>query len=248
MAAPLIRGAPAKRHPRKEKIKQRFWRKGLRSIGLAVVVVGLLHAGVILLLRWVDVPISAFMLRTVFQGQRLHYEWVDWQAIAPTLAIAVVASEDQRFPLHHGFDFDAIVDAMEANLKNSALRGASTITQQTAKNLFLWPGRSWIRKGLEAYSTLIIEALWPKRRILEVYLNIVEFGPGVFGVSAASRRFLNTKPDRLTLYDASLLAAVLPNPHQRRVEKPSPYVRRRAADIRRQVTLLGGAAYLTSLK
>jgi monofunctional glycosyltransferase len=248
MVALYFRTSRPTRIPRKEKTKQRFWRKALRYIGLAVALIGLLHFSAVLVLRWIDVPISAFMLRAVYHGQALHYDWVDWEAIAPPLAIAVVAAEDQRFPIHNGFDIEAIMDAMEANLKNSRLRGASTITQQTAKNLFLWPGRSWIRKGFEAYTTVVIEALWPKRRILEVYLNIVEFGPGVFGAGAASRHFFKVGPERLTLYEASLLAAVLPNPHQRHILKPSPYMHRRAADIRRQVDLLGGAAYLSGLK
>ena len=240
------RASPAAR--RLAKSKHQRWRKALRRVGLAVASIWLLHLGVVFCLRWIDVPISAFMLRAIVQGHELHYEWVDWPAMAPSLPIAVVASEDQRFPFHHGFDFEAIGDAMEANLNKSRLRGASTITQQTAKNLFLWPGRSWVRKGLEAYCTVVIEALWPKRRILEVYLNIAEFGPGVFGVGAASRRFFKADPGRLSLRDASLLAAVLPNPQQRRVSKPSPYVLRRASDIRRQVALLGGAAYLTALQ
>lgn len=239
--APAAARKSAKRRPA-------GWRNAFRCLGWTAASIWLLHLLIVLSLRWIDVPTTAFMLRSIVQGHALRYEWVDRKDIAPAMAIAVVASEDQRFPFHHGFDIDAIVDAVEASTRNTRLRGASTISQQTAKNLFLWPGRSWVRKGLEAYCTVLIEALWPKRRILEVYLNIAEFGPGVYGVGAASRRFFRLQPRGLTLYHASLLTAVLPNPRQRQVLRPSPYVLRRAAEIRRQVALLGGTQYLAEVK
>ncbi len=145
-------------------------------------------------LRWIDPPTSAFMVRKSFQAwvqgrkdYRVHYEWVDGDRISPYAGIAVVAAEDQKFPEHWGFDFDSIRQALNDNPKRNRPRGASTITQQVAKNLFLWPGRSLVRKGLEAYLTLLIEGLWPKRRILEVYLNIAQFGPGFFGIQSASQ-------------------------------------------------------------
>lgn len=144
-----------------------------------------------------------------------------------------------------GFDFDSIADAIEE--RDSRPRGASTISQQLAKNLYLWPGRSVVRKGVEAYLTLFIEALWPKRRILEVYLNVVEFGPGVFGIGAASRRFYGKTPAALSRRECSLLAAVLPNPKTRSVANPSPAVLEGAAEIRRKVGQLGGPAYLRGL-
>jgi monofunctional biosynthetic peptidoglycan transglycosylase len=165
---------------------------------------------------------------------------VDLPEISRFAALAVVAAEDQRFPLHHGFDFAEIGEALEER-GNGRLRGASTISQQVAKNLFLWQGRSFVRKGLEAWLTLWIELLWPKRRILEVYLNLAELGPGVFGVEAASRRTFGKPAARLEAEEAALLAAVLPNPVRYRADAPSSYVRHRAARIRREMDRLGPA-------
>ncbi len=201
----------------------------------------------IVLLRWVPVPFSAFMVGHFISGEKVDYDWVPYSRIARAMPIAVVASEDQRFPDHWGFDFEAIADAMEHNSNHKRIRGASTISQQVAKNLFLWPGRSWVRKGLEAALTLAIEGCWPKRRILEVYLNIAQFGPNTFGVGAASRRYFGRPPARLSSYQAALLAAVLPNPNQYKVSPPSAYVWQRAADIQEQVRLLGGPSYLARL-
>ncbi len=218
-------------------------RAGIGMIGLAVM--PLLLVG---LLRWVPVPTSAFMLRHLLSGETVEYHWVDWSHISKRLPIAVVASEDQRFPLHWGFDFKAINDAMRENRWRTRPRGASTITQQVAKNLFLWPGRSFVRKGMEAGLTLTIELCWPKKRILEVYLNIAQFGPDTFGVAAASRRYFKKSPARLTAYEAALLAAVLPNPTHYSLSPPSSYVWQRAADIQEQISLLGGEAYLKKME
>ncbi|MBI5896182.1 MAG: monofunctional biosynthetic peptidoglycan transglycosylase [Desulfobacterales bacterium] len=201
----------------------------------------------ILVLRWVPVPFSAFMVGHFWSGDKVEYDWVPLAQISRAMPIAVVAAEDQRFPDHWGFDFEAIADAMEHNNKHKRLRGASTISQQVAKNLFLWPGRSWLRKGLEAGFTVAIELCWPKRRILEVYLNIAQFGPNIFGVGAASKRYFNRSPAKITSYQAALLAAALPNPKAYKVAPPSSYVWQRAADIQEQVRLLGGPAYLTRL-
>jgi monofunctional biosynthetic peptidoglycan transglycosylase len=202
----------------------------------------------ILVLRWAPVPFSAFMVGHFVSGEKVEYDWVPLARISPAMPIAVVAAEDQRFPDHWGFDFEAIADAMEHNGKNKKLRGASTISQQVAKNLFLWPGRSWLRKGLEAGFTVVIELCWPKRRILEVYLNIAQFGPSTFGVGAASNRYFNRSPDQLTGHQAALLAAVLPNPGRYKVAPPSAYVGQRAADIQQQVRRLGGPSYLNRLE
>jgi monofunctional biosynthetic peptidoglycan transglycosylase len=158
----------------------------------------------------------------------------------------MVASEDQRFPFHHGFDVEAIHDALDAADEGKRLRGASTISQQTAKNLFLWNGRSFVRKGLEAYFTVLIETLWPKQRILEVYMNIVELGDGVYGVGAASDVFFHVPPSRLDLAQSARLAAVLPNPRVLHAQAPSAYVQRRVGWIMRQVGQLGGPGYLES--
>ncbi len=176
--------------------------------------------------------------------ERISYPWVDWDDMSPHVPMAVVAAEDQLFFQHAGFDFRSMAEAIGEHRADERVRGASTITQQLAKNLFLWPGRSWIRKALEAYITVLIEASWPKRRILEVYLNVAQFGPCTFGVAAASEEFFGKRASSLTLSDAALLAAVLPNPILFRVDRPSSHVRARAAWIRRQVGRLGGPAFL----
>jgi monofunctional biosynthetic peptidoglycan transglycosylase len=182
------------------------------------------------------------------EGKPRH-RWVAWPAISPHLAVAVVAAEDQKFPHHHGFDFASISSALSGQERRrlESQRGASTISQQVAKNLFLWPGRSLVRKGLEAGLTLWIEALWPKRRILEVYLNVAEFGPGIFGVGAASAAYFGVSPAGLGPYEAARLAAVLPDPRRLRVVDPGPYAVERTFWILGQVEMLGGPAYLRDL-
>jgi monofunctional biosynthetic peptidoglycan transglycosylase len=175
---------------------------------------------------------------------QLRYTWVRCNRISPEAAIAVVASEDQKFADHHGFDVGAIQNAIDEHEKGARLRGASTISQQVAKNLFLWSGRGYVRKGLEAYFTTLLELTWSKRRILEVYLNIVELGDGVFGVEAASQRYFHKPASRLRPEDAALLAAVLPNPLRLRVDHPSAYVEERRAWILQQMGQIGGTGYL----
>lgn len=215
-------------------------------LAAAAAVVFLFTIAMVLPWRWLAPPSSAFMLREqIVNDNVIHYRWVPWDRISPHLAIAVVASEDQKFPLHHGFDFESILQAMEE--KKSRRRGASTISQQVAKNLFLWPGRSYVRKGLEAYFTILIETLWTKRRILEMYLNVAEFGPGTFGAESASRRFFHKPASRLSLREASLMAAVLPNPKKMSAGRPSAYVAGRAWEIRAWVRKLGGSRYLSGL-
>ncbi len=218
----------------------------LKWILLAPVLLFAFNILLVLLLRWVPPPTSAFML---FADQRpVHQQWVSWERIAPAAKLAVVASEDQKFPEHHGFDFEAIDKALETNQKRRGrhLHGASTISQQTAKNLFLWSGRSWLRKGLEAYFTVLLEHLWPKQRILEVYLNIARFGPDVYGVEEASRRYFGKPAVRLDPHEAALLAAVLPNPEKMHAGSPSGYVQDRAEAVEEQMRLLG-ADYLDGL-
>jgi len=208
---------------------------------------------VTLVLRWVPVPISSMMLRrqvlTLFDREAppLRYDWVPLEKMSPHAAVAVIAAEDQLFAAHWGFDVQAIEKAMKHNKRGKRVRGASTITQQVAKNLYLWPGRSYLRKGLEAGLTLMLEVLWPKERILEVYLNIAEFGDGVYGVGAASEHLLKTDPDRLSRSQAARLAAVLPSPKRYSVRNPGPYVQRRAAWIERQMRHLGGTSMLRQL-
>lgn len=221
-------------------------KKTLRLLVGAGAALMLLSLLMVLPWRWFAPPTSAFMLREqLFEDNAVYYQWVPWGSISPYLAIAVVAAEDQKFPVHHGFDFESIAKALDET--RGRRRGASTISQQVAKNLFLWPGRSYIRKGLEAYFTLLIETFWAKRRILEIYLNVAEFGPGVFGAGAASRGYFAKPAERLSLYEASLMAAVLPSPKKMSVRRPSAYVRGRAYEIRTWVRKLGGAHYLDGI-
>jgi monofunctional biosynthetic peptidoglycan transglycosylase len=209
----------------------------------------------VLLLRWLHPTTSAVMVearvaawRGGVRGYRTEYTWASLEQISPHAAIAVIASEDQQFPFHAGFDFDSIRDAVRESERGKRLRGASTISQQVAKNLFLWSGHSFARKGLEAWFTVLIETLWPKERILEVYLNIAQFGDGVYGVQAAARHFWHKSARSLDSRDAALLAAVLPNPHLLRVERPSRYVIARREWILGQMRELGGAQYLRALE
>jgi monofunctional glycosyltransferase len=208
----------------------------------------------VLVLRWVRPVTTAFMvearLEALFSRDRSYttdYRWVPYREISPQVGIAGVAAEDQKFPIHAGFDFDAIADAIEDQADGGPSRGASTISQQVAKNLFLWPGRSWLRKGIEAYFTVLLETLWPKRRILEVYLNTAEFGKGVFGVGAAAQRFFDESPSRLDREQAARLAAVLPSPRKMHADRPSDYVRARTEKIELEAARLGGPSYLRAL-
>ena len=179
---------------------------------------------------------------------RNAYQWIDLERISAHAAIAVIAAEDQLFPFHAGFDLKSIREAVRSSSNpRKRVRGASTISQQVAKNLFLWPGRSWLRKGLEAWFTVLIEALWPKERILEAYLNLAEFGRGTYGVEAAARRFYRKSAGRLTRRESATLAAVLPNPKVYRVDRPSRYVLARRDRILGQMRALGGPAYLDQL-
>jgi monofunctional biosynthetic peptidoglycan transglycosylase len=205
-------------------------------------------------MRWVNPWTSAFIVQDRFTAWRQNdttyvyrRQWTDLARIAPPMRIAVVASEDQKFPAHWGFDFAQIGDALVDREHGRRIRGASTISQQVAKNLFLWPGQSWVRKGIEAYLTVLIETLWPKRRILEVYLNIAEFGHGIYGVEAASRTYFRKSAAQLNTYDAALLAAVLPNPARLKAAAPSFYVRSRQSAIVSQMQRLGGPSYLKNL-
>ena len=208
---------------------------------------------VLLALRWLDPPTSAFILARQWEQLRggraaaIHHRWVDFDRISPHLAVAVIAAEDQRFPDHFGFDLAAIHRALAHNARGRTVRGASTISQQTAKNLFLWSGRSYLRKGLEAGLTVLLETLWPKHRILEVYLNLAEFGDGVFGARAAAERIFHTSPDRLCRQQAALLASVLPDPGRLDAGRPSAHVRQKARWVRAQMDRLGGARLLDRL-
>jgi monofunctional glycosyltransferase len=223
----------------------------LRAVAwlVALCIVGSVLA--VLSLRWINPPFTAFMAEAqiaAWTSRDSNYvfrsSWVDLDRISPNLPLAVVASEDQKFPEHWGFDVAAIEKAYALNQHSHKVRGASTISQQVAKNLFLWSGRSYFRKGLEAYFTLLIETLWPKRRILEVYLNIAEFGYGTYGAEAAAQRFFHKPAARLTRGDSAVLAAVLPNPERLFAAAPSRYVQQRREWILGQMQALGGTEML----
>lgn len=209
----------------------------------------------VVLLRWVNPPFTAFMAESQIAAwskrDRTYvsrHQWADLNHISPNLPLAVVASEDQKFPEHWGFDVEAIEKAYELNQHSRRVHGASTISQQVAKNLFLWSGRSYVRKALEAYFTLLIEACWPKRRILEVYLNVAELGRGTYGAEAAAQRYFHTTADKLSRSDSAVLAAVLPNPLLLSAAAPSAYVQRRRDWILGQMQALGGAEMLDEIE
>jgi monofunctional biosynthetic peptidoglycan transglycosylase len=200
----------------------------------------LLSAGTVLLYRHIPVPITPLMLiRKISEGTPINYEWTPLEKISPDLPLAVVSSEDNLFMQHNGFDFKAIEQARREAEAGIRFRGASTISQQTAKNLFLWPGRSWVRKGLEAYFTVLMELLWDKRRIMECYLNCIEMGNGIYGAQAVARINFNTTPDKLTRNQCALIAASLPNPRRFNSAKPSRYMRKREQDILKNMKYLG---------
>jgi monofunctional glycosyltransferase len=182
--------------------------------------------------RLVPPPITILMIERAFEGHGLDRRWVPLDQMSPDLVRSVIASEDARFCSHHGFDMHAIDAALRHNAERPGrIRGGSTISQQTAKNVFLWPQRSWVRKGAEAWFTVLIEALWGKRRIMEVYLNTVEMGPGLYGAQAASERYFHVPASRLTPAEAGRLAAILPDPLKWKAARPGPYVRRRTGRI-----------------
>jgi monofunctional biosynthetic peptidoglycan transglycosylase len=223
---------------------RRRWGRRLALLLVAAVGFSVLQ---VLALRFIDPPFSAFMAARQVSawvqgdfGARIAYDWRDLDAMAPSLPLALVAAEDQNFPVHSGFDFKAIEKARASNARGRKVRGASTISQQVAKNLFLWSGRSWVRKGIEAWYTVLIESLWPKHRILEMYANVAEFGDGVYGAQAASRRFFGKDASRLTAAESARLAAVLPSPRRYSAARPGPYVQRRSSGIQRQMRHLGG--------
>jgi len=229
-----------------------LWRRLLRWFVLATLAWVAVTWLSVVILRFVPPPTSAFMLdrqlSALIHGERgfaLKYQWVPYARVSPDLPIALVAGEDQKFPTHHGFDLQAIADALDEADEGERLRGASTISQQTAKNLFLWGGRSFVRKGLEAYFTVLLELTWPKRRILEVYLNVAEFGDGIYGAQAAAQQFFHKSAAQLGARESALLASVLPNPKKLHAERPSPYVQRHSEWIERQVRQLGGPGYLS---
>ena len=229
-------------------------RRWLRRLALLPVLLAAFTVLQVAALRFVDPWFTSFM--AIRQAQalaggdlsfRIAYDWRDLDAFSPNLPVALVAAEDLRFAAHHGFDIEAIEKAQANNARGRKVRGGSTISQQLAKNLFLWSGRSWVRKGIEAWYTILIEAMWPKRRILEVYANVVEFGDGVYGAQAAARTYFRKDARRLSAAESARLAAVLPSPKRYSASRPGPYVQRRTRAIERQMRQIGGAGYLEHL-
>ncbi|MBU6166264.1 MAG: monofunctional biosynthetic peptidoglycan transglycosylase [Alphaproteobacteria bacterium] len=208
---------------------------GLAGLALGLVV---LSFGWVVLYRFVPPPITWLQARDAINGQHVEREWVPLTAMTKALPRAVIGAEDANFCRHSGFDLDAIQAAASANSSGKTLRGGSTISQQTAKNAFLWPERSYVRKGLEAYFTLLIELVWGKPRIMEVYLNIVEMGQGIYGMEAAAEHYFDTTADKLSARQAARLAAILPQPIKRSAVKPSRSVKRYARRIEKRVKLV----------
>ena len=201
-----------------------------------VLVMLLLLLAALLVLRFVPPPTSAFMLQSPYP---VRYHWVSIDTLPAHVPLALVASEDQRFPEHFGIDFSAISAALDQADDGGGLRGASTLSQQTAKNLLLWPGRSLLRKGLEAGLAISLEAIWGKKRILEVYVNIAEFGKGIYGVEAASQHYFNKPASRLSQNEAARLAVLLPSPRKRNPRDLTPYLQQRVIWVERQMRQLG---------
>ncbi len=198
------------------------------------------HLVYLVITRWVDPPITVTQIGAVFSGQGLKRDYINYNEMGNNIKLAVMAGEDQLFPDHDGFDFKSIEKALKHNQKSKSLRGASTISQQTAKNVFLWQGRSYVRKGLEVYFTFMTELWWGKERILENYLNVIEMGDGVFGVEAAAQHYFHKHAKDLSRPEAALIAACLPNPHVFNPARPSAYIQRRQAWILKQMNNLDG--------
>lgn len=224
-----------------------------RAVLAALAAFVVLSVFTVLLFRWLPVPVSSVMVereaQALFNGHSLayRYHWVGYSDIAPSLKLAVIASEDQRFPFHHGFDERQIQIAFANWRAGDALRGASTLSQQTAKNLWLWSESDIIRKGVEAWYTLLIEGFWPKHRILEVYLNLAEWGPGIYGIEAASQHYFHVSADALTTQQSARLASILPAPRQWSPVHPNARVARHTQWVEQQMRQLGGTAYLRRL-
>jgi len=183
----------------------------------------------VILYKWVPVPATPLMVIRYFENSKeeIHHDWVNIEDISRHLQLAVISSEDQNFLNHSGFDIKAIEKAIERNKNGKRVRGASSISQQTAKNVFLWPNRSWLRKGMEVYFTFLIELFWSKERIIEVYLNSIEMGKGIYGAEAAAQYWYKKPAVKLTMYESAAVAAILPNPRQYRANPPSSYIKTR---------------------
>ncbi len=220
-------------------------KKILRIIFKAIIAFFILSILSVIVYRFVPVPITPLMLTRSIENdfQKWKHTWVPIEEISPNLQVAVVASEDQNFLKHSGFDFEAIKKAQEHNKKGKRIRGASTISQQVAKNVFLWQGRSWVRKGFEVYFTALIEVFWSKQRIMEVYLNSIEMGDGIYGAEAASQHWYRKSAQKLSMREAAGIAAILPNPRKFKASNSSNYIENRKNSIMRQMRFMGVLKY-----
>jgi len=221
--------------------KNTFFRRALSKIKKVFIIVFIAQLIYVILLKWIDPPITITQIVSVVEGHGLKRDYVSIEDISVNARLAVIASEDQLFPDHNGFDVKSIEKVITQDPKKSGrMRGASTISQQVAKNVFLWQGRSWVRKGVEAYFTFLIEKIWGKKRILEVYLNVAEMGKGVFGIEAAAKKYFNKSAKKLSRREAAMVAACLPNPKKYAVNPPSRYITQRYPWILRQMNNLEG--------
>jgi len=240
--------AKRKRKRKVRKSSRRPFRKALKLVALTLLAAVALSIMMVLPLRWFNPVTTAFMLQDDSGREPLLHEWVSWTDVGTAMPLAAVAAEDQRFAVHFGVDWHSIRKSLDEAGDSSRLRGASTISQQLAKNLFLTPSRSFVRKGIEAYMSVVIEVFLPKRRILEIYVNVVELGPGIYGVGAASRYYFHKMPHDLSDRQAALLAATLPNPIQLKVDAPSAYLRERQTWIVSQMQRLRNEDWLYHLR
>ena len=228
--------------------KNSFLRRLLQKIKKVFIILFITQLIYIIALKWIDPPVTVTQLVSFFEGYGLKRDYVNIHDISPNARLAVIASEDQLFPDHNGFDVKSIEKVItEGSKKAGRIRGASTISQQVAKNVFLWQGRSWIRKGIEAYFTFMIEKIWGKKRILEVYLNVSEMGKGIFGIEQAAKQYFNKSAKKLTRKEAAMIAACLPNPKKYTVKPPSLYISQRYPWILHQMTNLEGDAEIKLL-
>ncbi len=241
--------------PKKGKKKKGIFKRILRKVLYVFILLFIFSIVQVLVFKWVPplFTIKMFLnkMELVFSGAEdteIYYDWQSYNNIAYHMPLAVIAAEDQKFPEHSGFDVEAIEKAIESNKKGRKVRGASTISQQVAKNVFCWPSRSYLRKAVESYYTVLIELLWSKKRIVEVYVNIAEMGPATYGVEAASQRFFNKPASKISRQQAALLAAVLPNPIKLSAKNPGIYVYNRSNWISRQMNQLGGKKFLEQLE
>jgi len=232
-------------------MKKLFRRFSIFVLKLLVLLI-IISLAWVMLYKFVNPPVTPLMLIRYFEedGSRrsIKKEWKSYNQISGNMKMAVIAAEDQTFPFNDGFDFQAIEEAIDEKLDGGRLRGASTITQQTAKNVFLWPKRSWLRKVMEAYFTVLIDKIWGKKRILEVYLNVIETGDGIYGVDEAAQVYFGKSAKHLDIVDSALIAAILPNPRLWSPAKPTDYLIVRERWIRNQINGLGGTNYLKNIK